>query len=207
MTSYLAAFVSGHEPALHQDRDLPTLLVCHHVMNEGIDISCARAESSSELDPRSIPPERTPGHAQQVMKTGPPTEELTIAGRRPVGGARVRTVWTAVTGTTGFVVGLLPHVLHHVAPVLGAAFLTGAVGTASFGALGLVATIPMLNRLHRRFNSWWAPALALALFLGAFLISTFVLGPRISGALDPPTPAPSEPAGPIEHDGHHPTGS
>jgi len=69
-----------------------------------------------------------------------------------------------------------------------------------FGALGFLATIPMLIKLHRRFSSWWAPAIALSLFAVTFVISTVVVGPLISGRGDPVSPGVSE----IDHGTHHP---
>lgn len=131
--------------------------------------------------------------------------------------SRWRAAWTALTGAAGFVVGLLPHVLHHVAPILGTALVAGAGGTVAFGLLGLAATVPMLIRLRRRFESWWAPAIALAAFTAAFLVSTFVIGPSLDGgagaAQTPPTApprapstaAPSATADPQDHAAHHST--
>ena len=112
---------------------------------------------------------------------------------------------TAATGTVGAIVGLAPHVLHHIGPLLGVALIAGTGGTILFGLLGLAASVPMLLRLHRRFRTWRAPALALALFAVAFAVSTLVVGPLISGARSPaapPVPGPvvSEPAG---HAAHH----
>lgn len=105
---------------------------------------------------------------------------------------------TAVSGALGTAAGILPHVLHHVGPLVGAAFLTGALGTAAFGAVGLLLSVPMLLRLRRRFGSWWAPALGLAAFTAMFLLSSLVLGPLISGS------GPAEPAGTgVEHVEHH----
>ncbi|NKY10827.1 hypothetical protein [Cellulomonas hominis] len=115
--------------------------------------------------------------------------------RRPL-----RAAWTAVTGVTGVVVGLAPHVLHHVGPLVGTALVAGAGGTALFGALGLIASIPMLIRLRRRFNSWWAPGVALLVFAAAFVVSTTVVGPLISGD---PVETPDSPVTPAEHDAHH----
>ena len=87
----------------------------------------------------------------------------------------------SLTAILGTVTGITPHVLHHVLPLAGAAFLTGATGSAVFGAVGLLFTVPLLLRLRRRFQTWWAPAIALAVFVVAFSISTFVIGPAISG--------------------------
>ena len=87
----------------------------------------------------------------------------------------------AASGAIGAMAGLTPHVLHHVLPLAGAAFLTGATGSVLFGLLGLVLTTPTLLRLRRRFGTWLAPGTALTLFARAFRLSTFVIGPAIRG--------------------------
>lgn len=104
-------------------------------------------------------------------------------------------VWGGVLAAWGAVVGLLPHVLHHVGPLAGAALLAGATGRALFAAIGFVAAVPFLRRLHRRFGTWRAPAIALAIFVAMFSLSSFVIGPAISGG-----DAPAQPG--IERDGH-----
>jgi hypothetical protein len=53
----------------------------------------------------------------------------------------------------GVVVGLAPHVLHHVGPLAGAALLAGLGGKALFFALSIVLSLPLLRRLHRRFGT------------------------------------------------------
>lgn len=113
---------------------------------------------------------------------------------------------TAATATVGAIVGLAPHVLHHIGPLLGVALIAGTGGTILFGLLGLAASVPMLLRLHRRFRTWRAPALALALFAVAFAVSTLVVGPLINGSRTPtapsgPTPGLTEPAGHASHHG------
>lgn len=90
-------------------------------------------------------------------------------------------VWGGVLAAWGAFIGLLPHVLHHVGPLAGAALLAGAGGTVLFAAIGFVASIPFLLRLHRRFRTWRAPAIALAVFAAMFSLSSFVVGPAISG--------------------------
>ncbi len=42
-------------------------------------------------------------------------------------------------------------------------------------------TTPTLLRLRRRFGTWLAPGIALALFALAFTLSTLVVGPVIRG--------------------------
>jgi hypothetical protein len=103
--------------------------------------------------------------------------------------------WSGLLAVWGAVVGLLPHVLHHVGPLAGAALLAGATGRVLFAAIGFVAAIPFLRRLHRRFGTWRAPAIALALFAAMFSLSSFVIGPAISGG-----DAPAQPG--IEQNGH-----
>ena len=115
----------------------------------------------------------------------------------------LRTVWTAISGATGVVVGLAPHVLHHIGPLVGTALVAGAGGTVLFGVLGLAASVPMLLKLRRRFGSWWAPAAALAVFAAAFVVSTTVIGPLIRGADNVPAPSPSQVQMPVGHDQHH----
>lgn len=114
-----------------------------------------------------------------------------------------RTPWTALTGAFGAISGVAPHVLHHVGPLVGAAIFAGAGGTLLFGAVGLLASIPFLLRLHRRFRTWLAPGLAVGFFAGTFLLSTLWLGPIINRSL-PSTPTPASPtsAG-IDHAAHH----
>lgn len=116
---------------------------------------------------------------------------------------RRRSVWTALTGVLGGLMGLAPHVLHHVGPLVGTAVVAGAGGTAIFGALGLVASIPMLIKLKRRFTSWWAPTIALVVFTGMFALSSLVIGPRISD--DSGTESPTQPSvtETVDHEGHH----
>lgn len=109
-----------------------------------------------------------------------------------------RTAWTALTGALGAVVGVAPHVLHHVGPLVGTALVAGAGGTALFGVLGLAAAVPMLVKLRRRFSSWWAPAIALTLFTTMFLFSSFVIGPKISGQSEPAKPGVTD----VEHNQH-----
>lgn len=92
-----------------------------------------------------------------------------------------RTAWDTVRAAIGAVMGLAPHVLHHVGFLAGAAFLTGWLGNGLFFLVGLAFSVPLLRRLQRRFRSWLAPALAVLVFAGAYSLSAFVIGPSISG--------------------------
>lgn len=94
---------------------------------------------------------------------------------------RVRSIWQATVGGIGMVLGLVPHVLHHVTFLAGTALVAGSGGTALFGGLGLVASVPFLMRLRRRFGTWRAPAVGLLVFAAMFSLSAFVIGPAISG--------------------------
>ena len=110
---------------------------------------------------------------------------------------RLRTLWDALVGAIGFALGLLPHILHHVAILAGTALVAGSGGTALFGALGFLASIPFLLRLRRRFGTWLAPAIGLLIFAAMFSLSAFVIGPAISGTRGA-TPAPT-----VNHSAHH----
>ena len=141
-------------------------------------------------------------HRVVMSNPNPPTASTLVdtddavdskANRHP------RSVWTVLSGGLGGIVGLAPHVLHHVGPLVGTALVAGAGGTALFGILGLAASVPMLIKLHRRFANWWAPAIALGVFAAMFLISSFVVGPLISAPDEPTTPGVTE----VDHDAHH----
>ena len=90
-------------------------------------------------------------------------------------------ITAALSAAIGTVAGIAPHVLHHVGPIAGAALLTGAGGTVLFGAIGFLLTVPMLLRLKRRFGTWIAPGIALAIFAVMFTVSTLWIGPAIRG--------------------------
>jgi hypothetical protein len=125
-----------------------------------------------------------------------------VGSLKSVGGAigRLR-VW--LSAVFAAVLGVLPHVLHHVGPLAGAALLGGVAGSLLFGAAGLLLSIPFLLRVHRRCGNWRIPAALLATFALVFSISTFVVGPAISGSDSDDGPASSSPAKPAGHEAHH----
>ena len=88
--------------------------------------------------------------------------------------------WSAVLAAWGAFIGVLPHVLHHVGPLAGAVLLAGAGWTALFAAIGFVVAIPFLIRLQRKFRTWRAPDIALAVLIASFSLSSFVIGPALS---------------------------
>jgi hypothetical protein len=112
-------------------------------------------------------------------------------------------VWNAITAVVGGVMGLLPHLLHHVGLLGGAALVTGATGNTLFAVLGLVFSVPLLRRLYRRFGTWTAPALAVAAFALMFSLSAFVIGPAITDDEPGPDRTPVQTPGPDEHGDHH----
>ncbi|MEO6399129.1 MAG: hypothetical protein ABIP13_11720 [Tepidiformaceae bacterium] len=93
-------------------------------------------------------------------------------------------LYGALSGAVGTIAGITPHVLHHVGPVAGAAVLTGTGGSILFGAIGFAVTVPLLLRLRRRFGSWLAPGIALAIFAAMFIISTIWIGPAVRDAIN-----------------------
>lgn len=109
----------------------------------------------------------------------------------------------AISALVAAFLGLLPHLLHHVGPLAGAALFAGVGGSLLFGAIGLVAAIPFLLRVRRRCGNWRVPAMLLVSFAAVFSVSTFVVGPAISGADDDAAPAVSAPDAPAGHEAHH----
>jgi hypothetical protein len=134
-----------------------------------------------------------------MIRHQPPHTSALTTPARPTG--RLRRWWGSVIAAIGAVSGIAPHVLHHVGPLAGTALVAGAGGTALFGAFGLAASVPFLLRLHRRFGTWWAPALALAVFAAMFALSAYIIGPAISGGTDAPRDQPA-PTG-TDHSEHH----
>ena len=118
------------------------------------------------------------------------------------------TVWSSVTAVVGGIMGLLPHLLHHVGLLGGAVLVTGATGNVVFAVLGLLLSLPLLRRLYRRFRTWKAPAIALAVFALMFSLSAFVIGPAISSTGDsgddpqPPAPTSPTPSPTVDEHGH-----
>lgn len=110
--------------------------------------------------------------------------------------------WRIFSAFVGSLLALVPHVLHHVGLLAGAALVTGAAGNVVFGVLGLLFSIPFLRRLYRRFHTWRAPAIALAIFAVLFSLSAFVIGPAISGGSPAKSPGPSQ-EHPGDHASHH----
>jgi len=107
----------------------------------------------------------------------------------------------AVLAAWGVLIGVAPHVLHHVGPFTGAALLAGAGGKLLFGALGFLLSIPFLLRLYRRFHTLIAPALATVAFAAVFAFSTLVVSPLITSSGDnSKVPGVGQPSG---HASHH----
>ena len=114
----------------------------------------------------------------------------------------VARAWSLLLAAWGAFIGVLPHVLHHVGPLAGAALLAGAGGRVLFAGIALAVSIPFLLRIYRRFRTWVAPAIALAVMAVAFSISSFVIGPLIAGGEESSNPQPGveRPSG---HEQHH----
>ena len=132
------------------------------------------------------------------MSTMDPTAPVVS---RPSALQRARVAASALAAA---VLGLAPHVLHHVGPLAGAALFAGATGSILFGALGFVAAIPFLVRVRRRHGGWRVPAAILAVMAAVFTLSTTVVGPAITGGDEDDTPPTGEqrPSG-AGHDEHH----
>lgn len=124
---------------------------------------------------------------------------IAIAGRPK---SVVGRAWSGILALWGAFIGVLPHVLHHVGPLAGAALLAGTGGRALFAAIGFVAAVPFLLRLYRRFRTWVAPVIALAAMATMFLLSSFVIGPLITGSEGSSTKQPGIQQ-PADHASHH----
>lgn len=116
--------------------------------------------------------------------------------------SRIARLWSVVLGLWGAVIGVAPHVLHHVGPLAGAALLAGTGGTLLFLGIALVVSIPFLWRVYRRFHTWIAPAIAMGIMAAMFALSTFVIGPAISGDDRDEAPAPQPGIEQPERDEH-----
>ena len=127
---------------------------------------------------------------------------MSIFVAQPERRSLVGRTWAAIAAGWGVVLGVLPHVLHHVGPLAGAALLAGAGGTALFATIGFVVSVPFLVRLRRRFHTWVAPTIALAVMAAMFSFSSFVIGPLVTGSDGGGTKGPGlqRPAG---HASHH----
>ncbi len=137
-----------------------------------------------------------PGHCSAAAAADPPGASV------PIPRGRWRTsVWSAAgTAVTGLL-GLAPHVLHHVGLFAGAFLVTGVTGNVLFGLAGLLLSVPFLVRLHRRHHTWKAPAIAVAVFALVFSLSAFVVGPAITGSSN--DSGPTNPSTPDQHSQHH----
>lgn len=131
--------------------------------------------------------------------------DSTVGTSVPPAPGRVRLLWNSVTGVVGAILGIVPHVLHHVGLLAGTAVLAGAGGTALFGVVGLIASVPMLLRLRRRFGTWRAPAIALGVFTAMFALSAFVIGPAIGGSRTSTSTGTGTSVAPpaVDHASHH----
>lgn len=136
--------------------------------------------------------------------TDPTTAEEPAVGLETEPRTRLRAMRDSLSAGVGVALGIVPHVLHHIGLIAGAALVTGTGGNLLFFALGLLFSIPMLRRLRRKFHTWRAPATALVVFTALFSLSAFVIGPAIAGTSAPereptsPTQTPTE-----NHSQHH----
>lgn len=133
--------------------------------------------------------------ANQLIADATPPKAVATA---PPSQTMRRTLWGWVTGFIAALSGLAPHVLHHIGLLAGVAVVAGTKGTILFGFIGFVVSIPFLLRLRRRFGTWRAPLIGLAIFAGMFAVSAFVIGPAIAGKTSGPVPTQT-----VDHSSHH----
>lgn len=137
-----------------------------------------------------------PDHHLDVM-----ADDVQASSAQAAGSRWWVSAWNAAgTALTGLL-GLAPHVLHHIGLFAGAFLVTGATGNILFGLVGLLLSVPFLLRLYRRHRTWKAPAIAVAVFVAVFSLSAFVVGPAITGSSGGSQP--TSPSTPDQHAEHH----
>ncbi len=142
-------------------------------------------------------------HDQHPKSAPPLGADLGVMSAEPVSRGLLSTAWNGAYALIGAFMGLLPHVLHHVSLFAGAAVVTGLGGNLLFGALGLLLSVPLLRRLYRRFGTWKAPGIAVALFAAMFALAAFGIGPAIVGSSPGEPSEPARTPGTAEHTVHH----
>ena len=164
-------------------------------------------------DRTRVPASPTPAHEEVLMDTMPtaPTSGTPTPGQTPASPdasarpSRWRTAWASFRAGIGALLGLVPHVMHHIGILAGAALLTGVFGNTVLYVLGLLLSIPLLNRIRRRFGTWKAPAIGVGVFTAMFLLSALVIGPAINrGGIGagPQKLLPSASTA-VDHNAHH----
>lgn len=113
-----------------------------------------RRPDDRDLEAKTV----TSDHSSHLHSTSGTRHGETVPAGHTFRG-RLHALWHTLVGAVGLIMGLVPHVLHHIGLLAGTALVAGSGGTALFGALGLLASIPMLARLYRRYGSWIAPVL------------------------------------------------
>lgn len=149
-----------------------------------------------------------PPPSRSIPATQPSPNSSSAGPRLPAEGrvdrGRLVAIRDTASAALGVILGVVPHVLHHVALIAGTALVTGAGGNTLFFLVGLLFSVPMLRRVYRRFHSWVAPAIAVAVFAALFSLSALVIGPAISGASTDPTSPPAPPSQTTDgHSSHH----
>lgn len=104
------------------------------------------------------------------------------AAHRPTlhAGSGIGSLRAVLGGFGAAVLGAAPHLLHHAGSIAGAALVAGSTGKVLFAAVGFIAAIPLLSRLHQRTGSWRVPVGALALLAPVFAFSSLIIGPALT---------------------------
>jgi hypothetical protein len=137
-----------------------------------------------------------------VRRDDPAGSPAAAEGTLGSGAVPLPTTGSALSALTAGISGVAPHVLHHVGPLAGAAFLSGVGGTVLFGLVGFAVSVPMLLRIRRRFGTWLAPGIASAVFVAVYLVSALVIGPALTRGA-PIDGGPETSPVPTDHEEHH----
>jgi hypothetical protein len=114
---------------------------------------CSKGSTAEPAVRTRAAPETAPA---EKIDSHPPLQPRTVLGLPSSALVCPSSVLNAVA-VHAYGAYVAPHVLHHIGLLAGTALVAGAAGTTFFGLLGLVAAIPLLLRLKRRFGPLWHP--------------------------------------------------
>lgn len=140
-----------------------------------------------------------------LTRSDQPADTTAVVEEAAPRGNRWRTTWVGIRAGVGALLGLVPHVMHHIGILAGTAFLTGMFGNSVLYVTGLVLSIPLLKRLRKRFGRRRAPIIGVGVFTAMFLVSALVVGPAINRTGAGPDIQPPAQQAVVEedHDAHH----
>lgn len=95
---------------------------------------------------------------------------------------RLRAGWNAIVGGIGLVLGLVPHLLHHATLLAGTALVAGSGGYGALRRAGTSRVDSVARSPAPAVRDLAGAGIRLLIFASMSSLSTFVVGPAISGA-------------------------